>query len=48
VRSYHATSDGTDDRTVAEWIVRGPHRARCDVEVAHDRAGTVRTTIELG
>jgi murein tripeptide amidase MpaA len=47
VRSYHATSDGTDDRTVAEWVVRGAEGTSCDVEVTHDRAGTVRTTIEL-
>lgn len=47
VRSFSSGSDGTDDRTVAEWIVRAPEGTEFDVEVAHDRAGTVRTTITL-
>jgi len=47
VRSFAAGSDGTDDRTVAEWIVRAPSGARCDVVVSHDRAGTIRSTIAL-
>jgi hypothetical protein len=48
VRSFGSASDGTDDRTVAEWIVRAPAGASCDVAVAHDRAGTIRTTVRLG
>jgi hypothetical protein len=48
VRGFAAGSDGTDDRTVAEWIVRAPAGTHLPVEVAHDRAGTVRTTVELG
>jgi hypothetical protein len=48
VRSFGSSSDGTDDRTVAEWIVRAAAGASCDVEIAHDRAGTVRTTAQFG
>jgi hypothetical protein len=47
VRAFSSASDGTDDRTVAEWIVRAAAGTSCDVEIAHDRAGTVRTTIAL-
>lgn len=47
VRSFSAGSDGTDDRTVAEWLVRAPAGTRIPVEVTHDRAGVVRTTVEL-
>lgn len=47
VRSFSAGSDGTGDRTVAEWIVRAPAGTVCPVEVAHDRAGVVRTTVTL-
>ncbi|MFK8025529.1 MAG: M14 family metallopeptidase [Ilumatobacter sp.] len=48
VRSFAQGSDGTDDRTVAEWIVRAPSGTECPVEVSHDRAGVVRTTVTLG
>ncbi len=47
VRSFASGSDGTDDRAVAEWIVRAPAESVCSVEVAHDRAGTIRTTVDL-
>jgi hypothetical protein len=47
VRSFTAGSDGTDDRTVAEWVVRAPAGTHLPVEVTHDRAGVVRTTVEL-
>jgi hypothetical protein len=39
--------DGTADRGVAEWLVRGPEGARCTVEVAQPRAGVVRVEIPL-
>ena len=42
-----AISDGTDDRAVAEWIVRAPAGTECDVEVVHRRAGVLRTTVTL-
>jgi hypothetical protein len=48
VQSFAAGSDGTDDRTVAEWIVLAPAGTHLPVELAHDRAGLVRTTVELG
>lgn len=47
VRSFAQGSDGTDDRTVAEWIVRAPSGTVLPVEVSHDRAGTIRTTVTL-
>ncbi len=47
VRGFMGMSDGTDDRTVAEWLVRAPSGTRCDVEVRHDRAGVIRTSVEL-
>lgn len=47
VRSFTAGSDGTDDRTVAEWLVRAPAGTQLPVEVAHDRAGVVRVSVEL-
>jgi hypothetical protein len=39
--------DGTDDRSVAEWLVRADEATTVDVVVRHDRAGTVRTTVTL-
>ena len=48
VRSFSVSSDGTDDRTVAEWIVQGAAGSVCPVEVVHDRAGAVRTDVILG
>lgn len=47
VRSFAAGSDGTADRTVAEWIVHAPEGTACSVEVVHDRAGTVRCAVTL-
>jgi hypothetical protein len=47
VRSFGGSSDGTGDRTVAEWLVRAPAGSTCDVTVAHDRAGVVRERVEL-
>lgn len=48
VRSFAAGSDGTDDRTVAEWIVRAPAGTLLPIELRHDRAGVLTTTVELG
>ena len=47
VRGFMGSSDGTDDRTVAEWIVHAPSGTSVDIEVRHDRAGVVRTTAVL-
>ncbi len=46
VRQF-STSDDTSDRAVAEWIVAGDTGATCDVEIRHDRAGVVRTSVTL-
>lgn len=48
VRSFAIGSDGTDDRGVAEWLVRAPRGTVCSVDVAHDRAGVVRVDVPLG
>jgi murein tripeptide amidase MpaA len=37
----------TADRTVAEWIVRGPRGARIGLSAVADRAGAVRTEVSL-
>ena len=47
VRAFGGSSDGTPDRTVAEWVVRGNEGTTCQVEIAHDRAGVVRTEVDL-
>jgi hypothetical protein len=47
VRSFGGSSDGTGDRTVAEWLVRATVGSTCEVTVAHDRAGVVRVRVEL-
>ena len=47
VRSFAVGSDGTDDRTVAEWVIRAPEGKSFDVEVTHDRAGVAQTTVTL-
>jgi hypothetical protein len=47
VRSFSSGSDGTDDRTVAEWIVRADRGTVCPIEITHDRAGTLRLDVTL-
>ncbi|PLS76660.1 MAG: carboxypeptidase [Actinobacteria bacterium] len=46
-RSALLASDPTDDRTKAEWVVRGPAGAVVAVEVRHQRGGVVRVDVEL-
>jgi hypothetical protein len=41
------SSDDTTDRAVAEWIVEAPPGTTVDVEVRHQRAGVVTTTVTL-
>jgi hypothetical protein len=41
-------SDGTPDRLIHEWTVRGSVGAELAVEVSHQRAGRVTARIELG
>lgn len=47
VKAFSSDSDGTDDRAVAEWIVKAPAGTALPIEVTHDRAGVVRTTTTL-
>ena len=47
VRQF-GNSDDTTDRAVAEWVVRAPAGTTLEVDVRHDRAGVVQTTVELG
>jgi murein tripeptide amidase MpaA len=47
VGDFGATTDGTPDRGVAEWIVEADPGSRVDVVVSHPRAGTVRATAQL-
>ncbi|HTI48715.1 MAG TPA: M14 family metallopeptidase [Casimicrobiaceae bacterium] len=37
----------TDDRMKLEWVVRGPAAQSVAITARHERAGTVRTTVEL-
>jgi hypothetical protein len=41
-------NDGTPDRTLLTWLVRGPAGLEVEVEARHPRAGTASMTIELG
>ncbi len=43
-----ARSDGTPDRVLAQWIVRGEAGSQVTVEARHQRAGVARDTIRLG
>ena len=45
VREY---SDEPVDRSIIEWIVRAAEGTVLPVEIAHDRAGTIRTSVTLG
>src|SRR5271157_98473 len=40
-------SEGTSDRLKVEWIVRAPKGGKVKVIARHERAGTVRTELEL-
>ena len=41
---YHVT----DDRAKMEWVVRGKAGDRVTLTARHERAGTVRTELQLG
>ena len=41
-------SDGTPDRTLHEWLVKAPRGTTLTLTAAHQRAGTVSTTVTLG
>lgn len=38
---------GTDDRALVEWIVHAPNKGTIKLTARHERAGTVRTALEL-
>jgi len=38
---------GTDDRLKVEWVVHAPNGGKVKLVARHDRAGTVRTEVEL-
>ncbi|MDA1192387.1 MAG: M14 family metallopeptidase [Candidatus Poribacteria bacterium] len=41
-------SDSTDDRLKIEWVVNAPNGGDVTLIARHERAGTVRTTLNLG
>ena len=42
-----AAADATEDRAKAEWVVRAPQGGIVGLIAQHDRAGVVRTTLDL-
>lgn len=44
----YQSGESTDDRLMAEWIVRGPAGSAVQLSARHDRAGVIRTTVTLG
>ncbi len=47
--NYGWPNDGTADRLLASWVVRLPSTVtELPITVSHQRAGTVRTTVNLG
>jgi hypothetical protein len=47
IRLRGEANDGTPDRVIAAWTVRGTAGQAIDVVVRHPRAGVARTTIVL-
>jgi hypothetical protein len=47
VGTFGPPHDGTDDRAAARWTVRAAPGTSLEVEVRGERAGVVRTTVEL-
>lgn len=41
------TADPTEDRLKVEWVVRAPTRGEVKVIARHERAGTVRASVQL-
>ena len=48
LQAFLPDRDVTADRTLHEWIVRGPRGAVVKVDARADRAGAVSATITLG
>ena len=40
--------DGTDERVKVEWLVKAPAGTEVELVATHQRAGTVRATVDLG
>ena len=40
-------SDATDERVKVEWVIKAPVGTEIQIEAKHQRAGTVRTTVQL-
>ncbi len=47
VDDFGSATDGTPDRAIAEWFVECDDGVELDVEFRHQRAGVVRTTVQL-
>jgi hypothetical protein len=45
---FNAGNDGTPDRTLVTWVVRGAAGTRVNVAVSHPRAGSRQVTLVLG
>jgi murein tripeptide amidase MpaA len=42
------SNDSTADRVKLEWVIEAPNGGAVELEARHQRAGTIRRTIELG
>ncbi len=42
-----ASSEGTQDRLKVEWVVRAPKGGKLKIIARHERAGTLRVTVQL-
>jgi hypothetical protein len=42
------SNDSTADRVKLEWVIEAPDGGMVELEARHQRAGTIRRTVELG
>jgi hypothetical protein len=45
--SFWTDSTPTADRAKLEWVVTAPKGGKVDLVIRHEKAGTVRTSVEL-
>jgi murein tripeptide amidase MpaA len=45
---WWASNDATSDRAKVEWVVEAPDGSSAEIEVRHQRAGTLRREVKLG
>jgi hypothetical protein len=45
---WWGNDESTSDRVKLEWVVEAPEGAEIGIEARHQRAGTIRRTVELG